>query len=170
MGVDWLGAVMTGANGDAVLIEDGRDVVWVDTVQGEGDKPGPFLRPRAKDAHTFDLRHLFIGVGGQSVLLLPDPIEPHFAEVVHCGAQADAFGDGRGAGLKLVGDGVPAAAAHFDFADHVAAAHEGGHDFKQFALAIEDADTRGPAHLVPAEDEKISVQRFHVDGHVGHAL
>ena len=99
-----------------------------------------------------------------------DVLHAERAEVVHGGAQADGFGDGRRARLELPGQLVRGEALEGDGADHVAAAQEGGHGFEQLALAVEDADAGRAAHLVAGEGQEVHVERLHVHGQVGHAL
>ena len=55
-------------------------------------------------------------------------------------------------------------------ADHAAAAQERRHRLQQFAAAVEHADAGGPEHLVPAEGQKVGVQRLHVGRLMRHAL
>ena len=46
----------------------------------------------------------------------------------------------------------------------------GGHLVEKRFFAVEHTDAGGAVDLVAAEDEKVAVERLHVDGEVGHAL
>src|ERR1041385_6847430 len=52
---DWLRAVMPGAHGDAFLVEDRADVVWMNVIDHKR-KHARFVLCSADDAHAFDRR------------------------------------------------------------------------------------------------------------------
>ena len=53
VGHQWLGAVMPGANGNTLVIEQRAEIVWMHVSDDEGDDPDALLC-RADDAQAFD--------------------------------------------------------------------------------------------------------------------
>ena len=85
-------------------------------------------------------------------------------------AKADGLHDARRAGLELhrrvvIGHGVLA-----DFANHVAAAHEGAHFGHPFFLDKNRARARGPVKLVPGDGIEITAQGIDIDRHMHRTL
>ena len=60
--------------------------------------------------------------------------------------------------------------AQMHLADHVAAAHEGGHGVQDLAAAPQHADAGRAEHLVARKGHEINIQRLHVHRHVRHSL
>src|SRR5919205_1038206 len=101
---DGLRAVVAGADGDALLVEDGAHVVRVHLVDDEGQH-ARLLARGADDAHALDRRELLGRVTEQLLLVRVRGLAVDAVEVVNRGAEADGRGDGRRARLELVGDG-----------------------------------------------------------------
>src|SRR6266576_6564811 len=100
--VQWPGAVMPGPDGDAMLVEDLADVVWVHAVDLEGDRGPPVgRRRRSEDPHAIDRRQLGQGVAEQPLLVRVHGVEPGLAEIVDGRRQARRLRDRHGARLEL---------------------------------------------------------------------
>ena len=165
-----LGTVVPRANGDALRVQDGRDIVWVDVAQSKGDNTPPMLRARPQDAQALDVLHAFVRVAHQRALVGSHVVHAQIAQVVHGRAQGDGLGNGRRARLELVRQVVPGRARQLHLANHLAPAQEGGHRLQEFPLAVEDTDTAGAAHLMTRKREEVTGQILYVHGQVGHTL
>ena len=65
---DWLGAVVAGANGDALAVERGADVFGAIAVEDEGEDTG-FFAGGTDQAEAGDSKELFGGVDEEVVLV-----------------------------------------------------------------------------------------------------
>src|SRR6516164_6518750 len=95
----------------------------------------------------------------------PDPLH-----VIERRPKSDRLHDRRRAGLEamrrmVVGDGLPG-----HFLDHLAAALVWRQRLKQFALAVEYADSGWAVDLVPGENVKVGVKFPYVDIEMDRAL
>src|SRR5665213_586648 len=146
-----LRAVMAGADTDALLVEDLRDVMGVHVTECERDHARAIRSSRrwSKD------RELFEGVGqgcdgvrGERALVLGDRFEANRFQVVHRRTEPYRFGDRGGACLELPGDLVGGEAVEPDVRDHLAAAEERWHRLEQRSSCVEHADAGWSEHLV----------------------
>ena len=137
-----LGAVVAGADGDALPVEDLRDVVRMDPGDVERDDPGTPLDGRPEDADPVELGELGQRVLGQLVLVPLDRVEADLVEVVDRDAEAVGLRNRGCAGLELVRQLVPARAVERDGADHLAAEVERRHLLEQLRPAPERARPR----------------------------
>ena len=135
-------------DGDALHVQDLRNVVWMDAVEVEGDDAGAALRCRAVGDQTGDVRHPLERIDEQFALVLLDRVESDVGDVIDGGSETDRFRDRLGAGLELVRDLPPGRLLELDRADHVAPEVEGGHGLQQLAAPPERSYARRPAHLV----------------------
>src|SRR5947209_5766308 len=166
---DGLGAVVSGAYGDALLIEYRSNVVRMNVVNDEGEHARLLARV-ADDADAFD--------GGDSLGRVPQQFllvdecggAVERVEVVNRCAKSYLRGDGGRARLEFVGDCGVGAALEGDGANHRAAAEEGVHLLKKFRPAIEDSAARGCEHLVAGDGVEVAVQVLHVNFEVRRSL
>src|SRR6266511_4777160 len=70
-----LAAVVSGADRDALPVEDLRDVVRMDALEVEGDDPGAPLRWRPKEAQPGHVGQALERVDGEGVLVLLDCLD-----------------------------------------------------------------------------------------------
>ena len=84
-------AVVAGADGDALLIEQLGDVVRVWLGEREADEPGALLRRRAENTQAVDLGKALVGVSNEFVLMASDCVETDAVQIIDGSAQ----GDGR---------------------------------------------------------------------------
>ncbi len=96
-----LGAVVAGADRDALRVEDGADVVGVDAVHDEGQHRGLALR-RADQAHPGDGEDRLGGCLQELCLVGGDALEAELVEVVERGGKTDRALDVGRAGLEAV--------------------------------------------------------------------
>src|SRR5262249_21877105 len=95
-------AVMAGADGDALFVQDRADIVRMNAVEDEGDSPGALLG-RADQANARNRGELLGRVFEQALLMSMNGVDAKGLDVVDGGAQTDGAGDVRRASLELVG-------------------------------------------------------------------
>ena len=101
-------------------VENGADIMRVDTCYGERQNTGLF--PSGTDqAQTSNCLGLFGGIGEQCIFVSGNRRQAQFADVVDRRAEADAASDMRGARLKLVGQIVISSLGKSNFTNHVTA-------------------------------------------------
>jgi hypothetical protein len=162
------GAVMAGANGDAVLVEMvprscGCTPATTKDTRLALSAAVPTMRSR-----RFARRSRWHSRAGRVRAHAPHrQIQP--LEEIHRGAQADGAGNVRRAGLEFVGQGVVGGLLEAHGQNHVAAALPGRHALEQRLAAVQHADAGGAEHLVAGEGVEIAAQFLHVDGMCGTA-
>ena len=87
-----LGAMVAGADGNALAVQQRGDVVSVDAVHGEGDDAAPVLGG-AENAQALDAGQDVQGVVGQSPFMRGNGVEADCLDVIDGGAEADGFDD-----------------------------------------------------------------------------
>ncbi len=167
-----LRAVVPGADGDRLAVEERGHVMGMDARQVEGHDAGPVVdRGRAID---LDVRHVLLKrlerVSGQCPLVGANMVHADRGQVIERGAEADGGGDVRRAGLEFPGHVVEGRAAKVDLADHLAAAHERRHLLEQLAPRPERARTGRAEHLVAGEDIEVAAKVNDIDGGMRHRL
>ena len=100
--------MVAGPDGDAVAVEDLRDVVRVDALHLEGDDAAAIVaRGRPEDGQARDLGDALEGVGGELGLGGVDGGQPELIDPANRGAEPDRLADRRGAALELGGQVGP---------------------------------------------------------------
>src|SRR5262245_7902527 len=144
-----LGAVMASAHGDAFRVQKGRHVMRMKARDAEcHDRAAILGHVRTVDAHPVDAGESPEGMARQLPLVLHDPLHAEFLEILDRRREADGLRDRGGAGLEAPGKVVPLSPIDPDLLDHLAAAPGGLEALQDFPPAVEDADARGPQHLV----------------------
>ena len=96
--------MVAGAHADAVAAEDLGDVVRVGDVERERDHRAAAVGvARAVERDARHLGQALERVGDEVALVGADGVHAQLGEEVDGGAQADALGDRRGAGLEALG-------------------------------------------------------------------
>src|SRR5437879_5946821 len=93
--------MMTAAQGDAVLISHGDDVVRVNIFEQKTDEAGAIFF-RAKETDVFQTRELFVSVSGKFNIVRGNFVTANVVEIIHRGGEADCAGNVRRAGFKSV--------------------------------------------------------------------
>src|SRR5207247_10666128 len=110
-----LGAMVSGADGDPLAVDQGSEIVWVDVGKRERNRATMDLRVTwAVDGDTGDLLQLFHRIIDQRPLMGSNPIHAELGQVVDGSAQADPFGDAWRAGLELPREVVPYSLVDYD--------------------------------------------------------
>ena len=165
-----LGAVVAGADADAVAAEDLGDVVRVDAVERERDDAAATLGVGgAVDGEPLDLAEALERVGGELALVGAHRRPCRARQEVDRGAQADRLGDGGGARLELRGQLGVGGLVALDALDHVAAADPRRHRLEQLAAAVQDADAGRAVGLVAGPGVEVGAERLDVDRQCGTA-
>ncbi len=164
-------AVVAAAQGDAVLVGEGDDVVGMGFGEGETYEAAAGLADfRAEDADAGEFGEGGAGFLSERMIVGADGGTSEGVEVIKRGVQADGVGDVGRAGFEALGGGFPCGAFVGDGDDHAAAGFVGGHGVEEGAPAVEHADAGGAGHLVSAEGEKVTADGLHVDGLVADGL
>src|ERR1043166_3918876 len=166
---DGLRAVVAGADGDALPVEDCAHVVRVNVVNDEGQYARLLARV-ADDADALDGGDSFGRVPQKLLLVREGGVAVERVQVVNRRAESDLRGDGGRAGLELVGDGGVGAALERDGANHRAAAEERVHLLQKLGPAVEDAAPGGREHLVAGDAVEVAAQVLHVNLDMRSAL
>ena len=127
--------MVAGADGYALGVQDGADVVGVDVFYDEGQYTS-LARRSADDAQAADGLQGLGAVLQQFVLVGGEGFVADGLDVVHRRAKADGSGDVGGAGLELVGQVVVDGLLEGHRLDHLSAALHRGHGVQQLRLAV----------------------------------
>ena len=160
-----LRAVVAGADGDALPVEDLGDVVRVDPGRRRrrrsrrgARRGGPKTRTKSSSAS----RPSAYSVSSCSCRSIAS--RPISREVVDRDAEAVRLGDRGRAGLELVRQLVPARPVERDRADHLAAEVERRHLLEQLRPGPRGRRRRsGPHSLCDGDGEEVAAERLHVD-------
>ena len=147
--MEWLAAVVAGADGDTGLVEDGASVVRVHAIQIErNDACAELGVAGSVDGDIGHCGQALERVGRDLDLVAPDigHVEP--IQVVDGDTERDRVGNIRRSSVELLGQGRPGGAILVNLTDHAAAAEEWRHRLEQLAAAPESADAGWPEHLV----------------------
>ncbi len=164
-------AVVAAAEGEAVFVGEGDDVVRVHIGKREADEAAAGLAgARADDADAGDRGEFFHRDGAEMVVVGGDNFAADGVYVVAGGAEGDGIGDVGRAGFVALGGGFPVGAFVGDGDDHAAAGFVGREFVEEGAAAVEDADAGGAAHFMAGEGEEIAAERLHIEGRVADGL
>ena len=164
-----LGAVPARAHRDAGAIQQGRQVMRMRIVEGEGEDAATILRA-AEQAEPVDIGQPAHRMIDQPPLMRLDRRHADRCDVVDRSVQANGLDDCRRAGLELRRRRRPFAALEGHHGDHVAAAEEGRHALLVLEPRPEHADPRRTVQLVAGEGVEIRPQRLHVDAAMDRGL
>src|SRR5256885_12919026 len=104
------------------------------------------------------------------MLIFSDVFDPDRVQIFNCGTEPNRACNIGSTSLKLKGQLVVCGLLERDRANHVSAALVWERCFKQLGLAIQHANTHRTKHLVAGERVEISIERLHINFHVGHSL
>ena len=154
-------AVVAGADGDAVRVEQRADVVRVPALEVERDD-GDLLRRFAHDGESFDGLEAFGRRGEQDLLVrVRGLLDRH--HVFQGDAEGDGAGDVRRTGFETLRGLAESGAGEVDLADHVAAELVRRHGVEQLRAAPEHADAGRSEGLVAGEGVEVATERRDVD-------
>ena len=162
---DGLGAMMPGADGDAVGIKGGAYLFRLIAVENEREDAGLVGR-RADEAQTGNVFEQPGCILQKIVFVLTDEVHADAGDVVDSGAETDGVGDIAGAGLEFHRGLLVGRMFESDVLDHIAPTLPGVGGIEEIFLAIEHADARGPKDLVAGEDIPIRIEVPHVYRHM----
>ena len=142
-----LRAVMSGPNGDAVMVDDRRNVMRMRTIHGEGHDTR-LAGSGADQVQPLDSRQALMRVAQNLLLMRADRLHADRLHIVDGGAERDRLGDGGRSRLEANGrlgigrffDGDPV--------DHVAAAKERRHVGQNLGPSPQHADPVRTIQLV----------------------
>src|SRR5699024_10576113 len=98
--VQWPRAVVTHADGHALIVENLTQVMRVDTIHGEAQGAATVLRGgRTHDLHTGNTLQLLQGVGGELMFMGGDGLHADLGEHLHRGTEPDNLAGHLGARL-----------------------------------------------------------------------
>ena len=171
---EWLGTVVTGADGDAEAVEEGAEVKMVDVVSVFLDKERNdgigITMSVPEEGHAVNRAKLLDGIAGELLLMAENVVHAEGADIIEGtgeGMGGDIVG---GACLELVGQVIVGGVLKGDVLDHLATALIGGQTVEPRFLAVEDSHACGTIDFVPGEGEEVAIEVLHIDGHVGHGL
>jgi hypothetical protein len=165
-----LGAVVPGAHGDALRVEEAGDVVRMHPVDVERDDAAAIRPPRPVDGDALETLQRLERVAPQRAVVRPDLVEAHALEVVERGGEPDRLGDGRRARLEPHRDVGVGAAVDLDAPDHLAATEERRQRLEQVGPHPQRADPGRAPDLVARERVGVGAERLDVDRHVRRGL
>lgn len=163
--------MVAAAEGDAVLVGEGDDVVGVGFGEGEADEASAGLAGLgAEDADAGEFGEGGAGELTEMVIVGADGGASEGVEVVERGVEADGVGDVGRAGFVALGGGFPRGAFVGDVDDDAAAGLVRRHRIQKLATSVENADAGGAGHLVSAEGEEVAADGLDVDRLVSDGL
>ena len=165
-----LGAMVTGAHRDALVVEDGADVVGMDRPRSRRTRRWPSRGRCRRGAGPGPRASLRVPYSSSSCSWAAMACEADPAHPVDGRAQSHGARDVGRARLELVGQAVPGGLLEAHGQDHVAAALPGRHGLEQLLLAVEHAHSRRPVELVRGEAVEVAAEGLHVESGMGHAL
>ncbi len=163
-----LAAVVSGADGDAHLVQQGAEVVVVDAGDDDGDE-GAAVFAGTEDVHAEGLEAIVQAVG-ECLFMGIDGGEPDFLHVAQGGGENDVAADVGGAGFVFEGKRVVGGLFEGDFANHLAAAEPGGQQLENLLPAPEGTGAGGCIDLVAGEGVVIAAELLHIHREVCGAL
>jgi hypothetical protein len=101
--------VVAAAEGDAVLVGEGDDVVRVRVFQREADQAAAFAFG-SEDADAREFAEGGVGFFGEAVVMGGDFLAAERIQIIHRGVEADGVGDVGRAGFEALRRGFPFAA------------------------------------------------------------
>ena len=149
--------MVSGANGDALLVQQGRDVVCMRAVHREGDDAA-LARGAALDADPVEALEPAGGVVQQGVLLTDQVCPVKGREVVKCSPEADGLHNGRRPGFEAHGGLAVGDTVLVHLVDHFAATAPGRKAVGPLARHVEHADARRPVEFVSGSDIEIAAE------------
>jgi hypothetical protein len=163
--------MVTSADCHVPLIEDCRHIMRMDVSECERHHPRAGVQIfRSEELNTRNIAKTVECLRRQRPLVFPHRTHPDSLQVLNRGAKANGIADGRRPRFEPGWYVCPGRASQRHLADHTAAPHEWRHILKEREFAVECPGAHRPEHLVPREGEEVSIERLHVDRHVGNAL
>src|SRR5690606_12771314 len=121
----WLRAVVAGANGDVLFVQDGPEIVRVNAVEREADDAGAVVGP--EQAHVVHPSQRLAKLRDQRGLVGVDRVEADAGDVVASGGEPDRLDDGGRAGLEALRRGGVSGLLESHALDHRTATLPRGH-------------------------------------------
>src|SRR5437016_12192806 len=137
---------MSGSDSNSLLVEDGPDVMRMDTVQQEREHASLFFCG-ADQTNAGNRGNGFSGIGQQLVLMRSYVVHPEAIHILDGCAQTDGTRHMGRACLKLVGQLVVNRLLEGYGTDHVAAALIRRHGIQQSRFAVQNADASWTVQL-----------------------
>ena len=167
---DRLGAVVAGAHGDALAVEDLSDVVGMDTLDLEGDDPATPLGGWPEDPDVRQLGQPRKRVLGQLPLVPLDRVEPDRVQVVDRLTETVGLRDRRRPGLELGGRSAHVVFSAVTLRIIDPPSSNGDIRSEEILAAPEDADPGRREHLVAGEGEDVAAELLDVDRAIRNGL
>ena len=161
--------MVAGTDRDAVAIENGSNVVRVDSIHDERNYAG-LLAGGADQSHSRNRGQRSRRMGEQGVLVPLGGRKVDGVQVIDGSAEADNAGDVGGPCFEFIREVVVRRFLKGDGADHVAAALPRRHFSEQRGLAIEYADAGWTEDLVAGEYVEIAIEFANVHGQMRNRL
>mmetsp|Transcript_975 Transcript_975/g.2693 ORF Transcript_975/g.2693 Transcript_975/m.2693 type:complete len:422 (+) Transcript_975:27-1292(+) len=169
--VQGLRAVVARTDRDAILVDEGGKVIRVHPRARErGERSARRARRGSVHSETVDGAQLRLEIRRKLRLVGVHCVHAQAAEVVHSRTQAHSLRDRWRARFKAARGGCKGGALEGHLVDHLAPRLVGRHGLEHVKAAPEEADARGPAHLVARCHDPIHPQRLDVHRHVRHGL
>src|SRR5215831_14975265 len=137
---------MAGSHGNTVAIQNGSDIVWMDSVEHEGKHPD-FLAGSAEYPKARDRAQQFCPVRQQFSFVSGRAPEPNPREVFQRGAESDGPRNMGRTRLEFVRQFVIGRLFKRDGTDHVTARLIRGHPVEQLLTSVENTDAGRPEYL-----------------------
>ena len=138
------GAVMSDANRKPFLVQQNRQVLCRDTLDGKADDSRTMLGTRPPNRQPFDLFQTLHQRSGKHFFMACYRVQRNGADIVDRRTKTNRLDNWRRARLKFcrkLAGGEPVGG---DFVDHAAATKKRRHGFQEHLLAPQDSDARGP--------------------------
>jgi len=161
---------MTGANGNAIPVQDLGNVMRVDAFESTRGYAAFFLGGRAENLHTRDLFEAFEGIGNHFAFVGSHRL-PCRSLVRYWTAAPKPMASAMAGvpAFELMRYIIGCEGVQVDGFDHVAAAQEGWHGAQQFRPAIQGADAGGDRALEPRRPGN-PFPGLHIHRQVRHGL
>lgn len=145
------GAVESGSDGDAGLVEHEGEVVVMYAIDGEGDEGGVSIRVRGEDAESVYLLEFFVGLFKEGLFV--EEYGGYVEALIEIKGFCEGYGlnEGRCTGFESLGEGGVGAGLEGDGVYHFASAEDRRPLFHDFGFCPENSDAGGPVDLVPGE-------------------
>src|SRR3989338_2114728 len=183
--MEWLGAVMAGAEADPLLPHVVGKIVRVNAAEFCDVDPHRIrrnLRHEADAAHNFscifwpehfykwESRELFECIGKKFLFLSTDSLPPNILEPIEGCVESPCLGNGRSPCLKLLREICCGERRTVHFLNHRSSAEERGHHSQVFFLPEEHPDPSETVYFMAGEDEEVAIEILHIDRMVGNEL
>ena len=157
-----LGAVVSGPDGDAFLIDDRADVMGMDSFEDERDK-GRLLRRRSNQSKSIEFDQPPGGMIQKFSLVGGDSVQADLFDIVDGVAQAHGPGDVGRSFFDLIGERIVFSLLESHVANHLASALVRRHRIEEFLATVKNADPHGTVDLVAREGVEVAIEFPNVD-------